>query len=146
VLAIIAAIAYQVVSLHKAKKKEAAKAALVVPVKEILTPQQTAASLLANAKQALQQNQQQAFYREVQQALWRVVADNWQVLPSKMNRYYTTRLLAEKGIPAATIQNFSAILDECEWALYTPDQSIHSMEALIDKAEGLLKELVEMKA
>jgi hypothetical protein len=27
--------------------------------------------------------------------------------------------------------------------LYTPDQSIKSMEALMDKAEGLLKELVK---
>lgn len=145
VLAIIAAIVYQVVSIRKAKKKEAAKAAPVVLVKETPTPQQMVTALLANARQALQNNQQQAFYREVQQALWQVVADKWQVLPSKMNRYYTTRLLAEKEVPTETIRNFSAILDECEWALYTPDQSIHSMELLIDKAEGLLKELVPMK-
>jgi hypothetical protein len=90
----------------------------------------------------LQINQQQVFYSEVQQALWKVVADNWQVLPSKMNRYHTTRLLAEKGVPAGTISNFSAVLDECEWALYTPDQSIHNMETLMAKAEGVLKELV----
>jgi hypothetical protein len=146
VLAIIAAIAYQVISLRKAKKKEVAKAVTVAPVKETPTPQQIVTALLANAKQALQNNQQQAFYREVEQALWQVVADNWQVLPSKMNRYYTTRLLSEKGVPPETIQHFSAILDECEWALYTPDQSIHSMEVLMDKAEGLVKELVEMKA
>lgn len=145
-LAIIGAIGYQVVSLHKAKKKEKAKAAAPAPVKEAPTPQQIVTGLLKNARLALQLNQQQMFYREVQQALWQTVRDTWQVLPSKLNKYHTTHLLAEKGVPADTIRNFSAVLDECEWALYTPDQSIHSMEALMDKAEGLLKELVAQKA
>jgi hypothetical protein len=146
ILAIIAAIGYQVVSLRKSKKKEIAKAAAPAPVKETPTPQQIVTGLLKNAKLALQMNQQQVFYREVQQALWQTVRDTWQVLPSKLNKYHTAQLLTEKGVPADTIHNFSAVLDECEWALYTPDQSINSMEALMDKAEGLLKELVEMKA
>ena len=145
VLAIIAAIGYQVVSLRNAKKKEKLKVAAPAPLKEKPTPQQIAADLLKNAKQALQMNQQQVFYREVQQALWQTVRDTWQVLPSKLNKYHTTQLLAEKGVPADTIRNFSAVLDECEWALYTPDQSIKSMETLMTNAEGLLKELVEMK-
>jgi len=146
VLVIIGAIGYQVVSLRKAKKKAVAKVTPAAPVKETLTPQQTVAGLLVNAKQALQIRQQPVFYREVQQALWQVVADKWQVLPSMMNKYHTTRLLAEKEVPAETIRNFSAILDECEWALYTPGQSINSMEAMMEKAEGLLKELVEMRS
>ncbi|OQP50704.1 hypothetical protein A4H97_02375 [Niastella yeongjuensis] len=145
VLAIIAAIGYQVVSLRNAKKKEKVKAVAPAPVKEIPTPQQIVAGLLKNAKLALEGNQQQVFYREVQQALWQTVRDNWQVLPSKLNRYHTTQLLTEKGVPADTIHNFSAVLDECEWALYTPDQSTKSMEALISKAEGLLTQLAEMK-
>jgi len=144
VLAIIAAIGYQVVSLSKSEKKEKVKEVVPEPVKEVPTPQQVVTDLLKNAKQALQLNQQQVFYREVQQALWQTVRDTWQVLPSKLNKYHTTHLLAEKGVPAGTIHNFSAVLDECEWALYTPDQSIKSMEALMSKAEGLLKELVEM--
>jgi hypothetical protein len=146
ILAIIAAIGYQVISLRKSKKKEIAKAAAPALVKETPTPQQIVTGLLKNAKLALQLNQQQIFYREVQQALWQTVRDTWKVLPSKLNKYHTAQLLAEKGVPADTIRNFSAVLDECEWALYTPDQSIKSMEALMDKAEGLLKELVETKS
>ena len=140
-LAIIAAIGYQVVSLRKSKKKEKPKAAAPALVKETPTPQQIVNGLLKNAKQALQMDQPSVFYREVQQALWQTVRDTWQVLPSKLNKYHTTQLLAEKGVPAETIRNFSAVLDECEWALYTPDQSVKSMEALLEKAEGLLKEL-----
>ncbi len=145
VLAIMAAIGYQVVSLRKAKKKSTIKVVAPAPVKEKPTPQQIAADLLKNAKQALQMNQQQVFYREVQQALWQTVRDTWQVLPSKLNKYHTAQLLDEKGVPADTIRNFSAVLDECEWALYTPDQSIKSMEVLMSNAEGVLKELVESR-
>ncbi|AEW02848.1 hypothetical protein A4D02_02360 [Niastella koreensis] len=146
VLAIIGAIVYQVVFLRKSKKKEiAAKAVAPAPVKEAPPgPEQIVTGLLKNAKLALQANQPPIFYREVQQALWQTVRDTWQVLPSKLNKYHTTQLLADKGVPAETIRNFSAVLDECEWALYTPDQSINSMEALLEKAEGLLKELMEM--
>lgn len=144
VLVIIGSIAYQVISLRKAKKLAAAKAA--TPVKEVPPAPKTATELLANAKLALQNQRQQAFYYEVQQALWTVVGDTYQVLPSKMNKHHTTQLLAEKGVSAGTIHQFSAVLDECEWALYTPDQSVTSMETLLGKAEVVLNGLLEIKA
>lgn len=105
-----------------------------------------AAELLAKAKLAIQFQQAHVFYHEVEQALWHVVADNWKVLPSRMNKLYTTRLLAEKNVPAETIRSFSAILDECEWALYTPGQSVSSMETLMGKAEDVLIELLEIRS
>jgi hypothetical protein len=145
VMVILACIAYQAISLRKGKKKDIVKSSLPVPVKEVPSPQKMAAALLANARLALQHQHQQAFYREVEQALWHVVEETYQVLPSKMNKHYITQLLAEKGMPAETIHDFSAILDECEWALYTPGQSVNSMEVLMSKTEGLLKDLLEIK-
>jgi hypothetical protein len=147
VLVIIGSIVYQVIAAQKAKKAAAAKAsAAPVAAKEMAPALKTAAELLANANLALQNQRPQAFYYEVQQALWAVVADTYKVLPSKMNKYHITQLLAEKGVPAETILNFSGVLDECEWALYTPDQSVTSMEALMNKAEGVLKGLMDIKA
>lgn len=146
VLVIIASIVYQVISLQKAKKKAAAKLVAQVPVQEKPSPQKMAAELLAKAKLAIQFQQAHVFYHEVEQALWHVVADNWKVLPSRMNKLYTTRLLAEKNVPAETIRSFSAILDECEWALYTPGQSVSSMETLMGKAEDVLIELLEIRS
>jgi hypothetical protein len=145
VVVILACIAYQAISLRKGKKKDLVKSSPPAPVKEVPSPQKMAAALLANARLALQHQHQQAFYHEVQQALWHVVEETYQVLPSKMNKHYITQLLAEKGMPAETIHDFSAILDECEWALYTPGQSVNSMEVLVSKTEGLLKDLLEAK-
>lgn len=145
VLAIIGSIVYQVISLRKGKNKEAAKALASVPVQVKPSPQAIANQLLTKAKLAIQYQQAPVFYHEIEQALWQVVADNWKVLPSKMNRHYITQLLAEQQVPAETIQSFSAILDECEWALYTPGHSVSSMETMIEKAEGLLKDLLEIR-
>jgi hypothetical protein len=146
VLAIMAAICYQVISLKKSKKKAAIKPATPEPAKEKPSPQKTATALLANARLALQFHRQQAFYHEVQQAIWQVVADTYKVLPSKMNKHHIIQLLTEKEVPAETIRNLVTILDECEWALYTPGQSVTSMEEMIGKTEGLLKDLLERKA
>jgi hypothetical protein len=62
-----------------------------------------------------------------------------------MNRRHIKQLLAEQHVPAETIQSFLAILDECEWALYTPGHSVNSMETMIEKAERVLRELFEIR-
>ena len=94
VLAIIGSIVYQVISLKKGKKKEVAKAQASVPVQVKPSPQAMASELLTKARLAIQYQQAPIFYHEVEQALWQVVADNWKVLPSKMNRHHITQLLA----------------------------------------------------
>ncbi|HUP11528.1 MAG TPA: hypothetical protein VM187_04935, partial [Niastella sp.] len=144
ILVIICSIVYQVMSLTKGKKKAAAKAQTAA-VQEKASPQKLAAELLTKARLAIQYQQAPVFYHEVEQALWQVVANNWKVLPSKMNRHHITHLLGQHQVPAETIQCFSAILNECEWALYTPDQTVNSMEAMVEKAERLLKDLLEIK-
>ncbi len=95
-LIIIASIIYQVVSLQKGEKKELAKASVAVAPQEKPSPQKVTAELLAKARLAIQYQQAPIFYHEVEQALWQVVADNWQVLPSKQNKYHITRVLTGK--------------------------------------------------
>jgi hypothetical protein len=136
---------YQVISLRKGKKKEVAKVKGPAVVPEKPSPKTMATELLIKAKLAIQYQQAPVFYHEIEQALWQVVADNWKVLPSKMNRHHITQLLAEQQVSAETIQSFTAILNECEWALYTPGHSVSSMETMIEKAEGVLKELLEIR-
>jgi hypothetical protein len=145
ILVIMCSIVYQVISLRKAKKKDVAKAQAIAQVQEKPSPQKLAAEMLTKARLAIQYQQAPVFYHEIEQALWQVVAESCNVLPSKMNRHYITQLLAEQQVPAETIQSFSAILDECEWALYTPGHTVNSMEAMVEKAEGLLKDLLEIR-
>jgi hypothetical protein len=77
----------------------------------------------------------------VQQALWNEVAETYQVLPSQLNKHHIEELLAKMNVPADTVQNFMSVLDECEWALYTPNHSISSMEGLLGRADHVIKSL-----
>jgi len=137
VVIIIACIIFQVVG--KGKKTETAK---TIPAEEKEAPaKRSAAEILVPAKLALEYENKQVFYHEVQEALWNVVALKYHVLPSQMNKYHVTELLDEKGVAASTIRSFSAVLDECEWALYAPVTDKNDMTELLVKAEQTVDEL-----
>jgi hypothetical protein len=137
VVIIIACIIFQVVAFGKGKKTEVAA---TIPAEE-KPVKKSAIEILMPAKLALQSENKQAFYHEVQEALWNVVAVKYNVLPSQMNKYHITELLDEKGISSDTVHNFSAVLDECEWALYAPVTDKNDMAELLAKAEQTVDEL-----
>ena len=138
VVIIIACIIFQVVAFGKGKKTETVK---TMPAEEKEPAKRSAAEIMAPAKLALQYEDKQVFYHEVQEALWNVVAVKYNVLPSQMNKYHIMELLDEKGISADTIRSFSAVLDECEWALYAPETDKKDMTELLVKAERTVDEL-----
>ena len=100
--------------------------------------------MLATAHQALQQEQPQVFYHEVQDALWNVVATRYNVLPSQMNKYHIAEVLSQKGVSYQVVQNFTAVLDECAWALYTPSHQIQDMTALLARAEQVVDDVLKV--
>lgn len=131
-LLIVGAIVFQVALLGRNKKgtpKTDAPAALK-PVDK-----------LQAARSALEQNDQHVFFNEVQQALWNQVAETYQVLPSQLNKHHIEDLLGKKNVPAEVVKNFVSVLDECEWALYTPNHSISSMAGLLGRAEEVMNAL-----
>jgi hypothetical protein len=138
-LVIVGCIVFQVVLLGKNKRTEGRNNTSVKS--EAASEPAPPVDPLAAARLALQQQDQLAFFHEVQQALWAVVAEQYKVLPSQLNKHYVEELLAKKEVPHATIQNFTSVLDECEWALYTPNHSISSMEGLLGRAEAVIKAL-----
>jgi hypothetical protein len=48
-------------------------------------------------------------------------------------------------VHASIIQNLLLVLDECEWALYTPGQSVHDMKLLLQRAEDVLQQLLHVE-
>ena len=131
-LAIIGAIVFQVLLLGR-NKKGAPKDDAPADVKPV--------DKLQAARLALEQHDQHVFFNEVQQALWNEVAQTYQVLPSQLNKHHIEELLAQKHVPAAVIKNFISVLDECEWALYTPHHSASSMADLLGRAAEVIKAL-----
>jgi hypothetical protein len=139
-LVIVGCIVFQVVLLGKNKRTEGRNPNTSAKTEATSEPAPPVDPLAA-ARLALQQQDPPAFFHEVQQALWAVVAEQYKVLPSQLNKHHIEALLANKEVPHATIQNFTSVLDECEWALYTPHHSTSSMEGLLGRAEEVIRAL-----
>jgi hypothetical protein len=136
-LVIIGWILYQVVFLKKGLKEPVTNAEAVkpMPVAEITAREVIpAAALFGNARKSLINDDIKGFYREIQQVLWKIAAERCEVLPSFLNKQNISFQLQKQEIAPQVINNFLTVLNECEWALYTPDHSPSDMQELLDKA------------
>ncbi|RYG00976.1 MAG: hypothetical protein EOO02_13745, partial [Chitinophagaceae bacterium] len=143
VLIIVGWVVYQSVNLRKDQKAEklATVATKEVPV-EVIVPKPTPEQLFANATTSLTNSDTKGFFREIQRVLWTIAADKCKVLPSFLNKQNISFELQKLEIPAATINNFLIVLNECEWALYTPDHNTSDMESLLGNARLVSGELM----
>lgn len=94
---------------------------------------------LFKAQWALERGKPQLFYHELEQAIWQVIAIKYSLPPSALNKLIVVQHLRNKNLSPEIISNFSTVLDELEWALYTPDQTAHDMEKLLEKATEILE-------
>jgi hypothetical protein len=96
---------------------------------------------LFKAQWALERGKPQLFYHELEHAIWQVIAAKYNLPPSALNKHIAAQHLREKNLSTEIISNFSAVLDELEWALYTPDQSAHDMEKLLQRSREILESI-----
>lgn len=144
VLGIAGWIFYQSWQIKKTKQLEKQTAAKtetsILPVQREMNPDEW----LVIAREALQQNDKRLFCREVQQALWKMAAEKCKVPPSALNKQNIAGALAAKGLPTDTIQRLVTVLNECEWALYAPDQQVDDMKRIFYEARTLLLQLQQV--
>lgn len=142
VLAIASWIFYQSWQLRRSRrpaKPPVEEKPVVVPDKPV-TPEER----LTLAREALQQNDKRLFCQEIQQVLWKVVSEKCQVPPSAMNKRHIAGALAARGVPAETVQHLVKLLNECEWALYTPGEQVDDMKRIFYETKGLLQDLQQV--
>lgn len=135
VLVIVGWLTWQ--ALHLKRSKPAVK--LPDPNIEPAPKKSLVEETLFKAQWALERGKPQLFYHELEQAIWQFMAIKYNLLPSSLNKHMAVHQLREKDLSPGIISNFSAVLDELEWALYTPDQSTHDMEKLLQKSKEMLE-------
>jgi hypothetical protein len=96
---------------------------------------------LFKARWALERGKPQLFYHELEQAIWNFIAIKYTLLPSSLNKHIAVQQLRMQNLSPEIISNFSTVLDELEWALYTPDQSTHDMEKLLQRSREILESI-----
>lgn len=144
VLGIAGWIFYQSMQIRKSKRlaKQAPprEEVAAAPVQQEINPDEW----LSIARDALQQSDKKLFCQEIQMALWKMIAQKCRVNPSALNKQNIADALAAQGMPADTIQSLINVLNECEWALYTPGQQVDDMKRIFYETRTLLQQLQQV--
>lgn len=93
---------------------------------------------LKTASVFLKQNLYTAFYEELHKVLLGFIADKLNIPMSELNKDNISARLAEGGVPKDTITAFVGLIDDCEFARYSPSSGNEAMQAHYDKAAELI--------
>lgn len=75
---------------------------------------------LSKASQCIKNNQEEQFYDEMLSALWGYLADKLKIPTSELNRSNVGEEFKTHGVQESTFQPIINLIDECEYAKYTP--------------------------
>lgn len=93
---------------------------------------------LAQARDFLQKNLYTAFYEELHRSLLGFVGDKLSMDMADQNKENIAAALVEKGASEALAADFTALLDACEFARYSPDAGHEAMNAHYEQAVSLI--------
>jgi len=79
------------------------------------------------------------FYEELARALWQYFGDRFRIRPSALNQNTVTEHLQKAGFDETVVDQFHLLINQCEWALYTPQHNESDMQSAFDLAEDLIQ-------
>ncbi len=96
---------------------------------------------LAMAAGYLDKNLYSAFYEELHKALLGYAADKLNIGAADLSKESIAAAFASAGAPASLIGEYTAILDVCEFARYSPEGGNAAMKESYDKAAEVISSL-----
>ena len=93
------------------------------------------------ARHALYKGDKKTFYTEVQRVLWKTVAEKCDAKPSALSKQSIVMQLRNCEVPEDTISELQYILNECEWAVYTPSVDEKDMNKILSAAQRIRQSL-----
>lgn len=98
---------------------------------------------LKRAFNAMKKNNEDLFYTEILKAVWGYLSDKLRLPTSELNRDNVTQLLMENEIPNEDIERLVKLLDDAEFAKYSPASLRRPMSEIYDQSVELLNMLEE---
>jgi hypothetical protein len=99
---------------------------------------------LTVARKYLKAGNQEKFYEEVAKALWGYLGDKLGIDAAELTRDTVREQLSEKNVPQEIIDSFISIIDNCEFARYSPTQVTFSMNEIYHQAKELIDQLEDL--
>ncbi|MDE7081432.1 MAG: BatD family protein [Muribaculaceae bacterium] len=98
---------------------------------------------LKKAMHCIRTSNEDGFYDEMLRAIWGYLADKLKLPTSELNRENVSQILSDSGIPSSGIDSLVTLLDECEYAKYSPASARKPMQEVYDEGAGVLNTLEE---
>ena len=89
---------------------------------------------LKTAGVLLKQQLFEAYYEELHRALWGYIADKLGLSQADCSRERITEMLRERNVETDLIQNYTDLIESCEYARYAPDPGQMEKERIFDMA------------
>ncbi len=93
------------------------------------------------AARCLKANDEKKFYDELLIALWGYLGDKLKMPTSELSRQNVAEVLRSRGVPTKTIDELIGILDDCEFAKYSPHGGAETMQEAYDKGAEVIGSL-----
>lgn len=96
---------------------------------------------LKEAKKLMTNNNESAFYDEVLRALWGYTGDKLNIPVAKLSKDNIAVELTNHGVDEKTIQEFTNLLGDCEFARYAPSASSITVADVYDRVVSLMNKM-----
>ncbi|HBG69645.1 MAG: hypothetical protein A2W93_12230 [Bacteroidetes bacterium GWF2_43_63] len=93
---------------------------------------------LKTAKAFLDQGKDEEYYTELSKALWLYLTDKFTIPFSELSLSNAKEILLRSNVPADISEDFSNILDECEFTRFAPAAGRMSQKELYEKSAELI--------
>lgn len=93
------------------------------------------------AAKLLSENKKDQFYDEILKALWGYVSDKLSIPVSRLSKDNVAEKLKNHGADETLIQNFLAVLDECEFARFAPGDENEKMDKVYSSSVSIIGQM-----
>lgn len=141
VYVVLAAALALIIYLYAKSAREASD----VTGRKLAQASKVARKRLKAAQTFLRSHQYEKFYEELLRAMWGYFGDKLAIPASQLSRDNISTMLADYGAPQQLSDDLVAVLDECEMARYTPQQTSDQAESVFDQASSVINRMEGIK-
>lgn len=93
------------------------------------------------ASQFLKTNDEKSFFEEISKALWGYLSDKFTIPPAELSRENIKSILLKRNVAENTIDQFIAVIDECEYARFAPGNKSQQMDTVYTRASEIIQKI-----
>jgi hypothetical protein len=95
---------------------------------------------LKKARKFMDSGQKELFYEELSRALWGYLGDKLNIPVAELSKDNAKTIMEQRQVDAAIADEFTGVIDDCEFARYAPAAAGAEMNVLYRRAVEVIKQ------